>query len=101
MTAGRLNEEASTSTGGDSAARDARVSSHHRSNDRLGQVTEAMIVYDAPTGSGGSGGPVFGLDGEVVAVNAAILEQFSGSNLGVPVRHVLALLAGLDSEQLP
>jgi S1-C subfamily serine protease len=58
----------------------------------VGQVTNAMIVYDAETTSGGSGGPVVALDGTVVAVNTAILSRFSGSNLGVPVRHVRALL---------
>jgi len=62
----------------------------------VGQVTEAMIVYDAETTSGGSGGPVVTLDGNVVAVNTAILSrEFSGSNLGVPARHVLALLEAL------
>lgn len=62
----------------------------------VGQVTEAMIVYDAETTSGGSGGPVVTLDGNVVAVNTAILSrQFSGSNLGVPARHVRVLLEAL------
>ncbi|MGD8816711.1 MAG: trypsin-like peptidase domain-containing protein, partial [Acidobacteriota bacterium] len=62
----------------------------------VGQVTEAMIVYDAETTSGGSGGPVVTLDGNVVAINTAILSrEFSGSNLGVPARHVLALLEAL------
>jgi len=68
----------------------------------IGQVTNSMIVYDAGTGSGGSGGPVLGLDGAVVAVNTAILEQFSGSNLGVPAHEVLALLAAFSGrEQSP
>lgn len=58
----------------------------------VGQVTDAMIVYDAGTSSGGSGGPVVALDGTVVAVNTAVLGQFSGSNLGVPARQVRALL---------
>ncbi len=68
----------------------------------VGQVTNSMIVYDAPTGSGGSGGPVLGLDGAVVAVNTAVLGQFSGSNLGVPAREVRALLAAFGGrEQSP
>lgn len=58
----------------------------------VGQVTGAMIVYDAETTSGGSGGPVVALDGTVVAVNTAVMSQFSGSNLGVPARQVTALL---------
>ncbi len=68
----------------------------------VGQVTQSMIVYDADTGSGGSGGPVLGLDGAVVAVNTAILERFSGSNLGVPAREVRSLLAAFGGrEQSP
>ena len=59
----------------------------------VGQVTEAMIVYDAETTSGGSGGPVVALDGTVVAVNTAVLGRFAGSNLGVPAHQVRALLA--------
>ncbi len=58
----------------------------------VGQVTGTTIVYDAETTSGGSGGPVVALDGTVVAVNTAVLSQFSGSNLGVPARFVTALL---------
>jgi S1-C subfamily serine protease len=61
----------------------------------VGQVTDAMIVYDATTSTGGSGGPVVALDGTVIAVNTAVLVQFSGSNLGVPARHVRALLDSL------
>lgn len=62
----------------------------------VGQATDAMIVYDAGTSSGGSGGPVVALNGTVVAVNTAVLSQFAGSNLGVPARQVKALLAGHD-----
>lgn len=59
----------------------------------IGQATDAMIVYDAGTSRGGSGGPVVALDGTVVAVNTAVLGQFAGSNLGVPARQVRILLA--------
>lgn len=55
------------------------------------QVTSEALVYDAETTSGGSGGPVFNLRGEVVAINAAILPEFGGSNLGVPAAKLLAL----------
>lgn len=51
----------------------------------VGQVTGSAIVYDAETTHGGSGGPVINLSGEVIAVNAAILPEFGGSNIGVPV----------------
>ncbi len=58
----------------------------------VGQVTLSRVVYDAETTRGGSGGPVLGLDGEVVAVNMAILPEFGGSNLGVPVEEAWRLL---------
>lgn len=48
------------------------------------------MVYAAKTTSGG--GPVLGLNGEVKAVNAAILIDFDGSNLGVPVAEARRLL---------
>ncbi len=58
----------------------------------VGQVTGSSVVYDAETTHGGSGGPVLDLDGHVLAVNAAILPQFGGSNLGVPAAEALRLL---------
>ncbi|MFT4840265.1 MAG: serine protease Do [Planctomycetota bacterium] len=53
---------------------------------------EHVIAYDAGTTSGGSGGPVFSDKGDVIAVNFAIQRNFAGNNLGVPIRHALALL---------
>ncbi len=63
----------------------------------VGQATPEMIVYDAETTYGGSGGPVLDMNGDVVAVNAAILPEYGGSNFGVPAAKVRALLkeAGL------
>lgn len=61
----------------------------------VGQVTDEAVVYDAETTQGGSGGPVLALSGEVIAVNAAILAEFGGSNMGVPVRHAVELIAKL------
>jgi S1-C subfamily serine protease len=55
-------------------------------------VSDATIAYDAETTHGGSGGPVLDIDGEVVAVNSAILPEYGGSNLGVPVEEVRRLL---------
>jgi S1-C subfamily serine protease len=63
----------------------------------VSKATAVTIVYDAETTHGGSGGPVLDIYGSVVAVNAATLPEFGGSNLGVPVAKVRALLedAGL------
>ena len=58
----------------------------------VGQATPATIVYDAETTHGGSGGPVLDINGSVVAVNAAILPEYGGSNLGIPAAKVRALL---------
>ncbi len=58
----------------------------------VGQVTPSVIVYDAETAQGGSGGPVMNLDGAVIAVNTAILKEFGGSNLGVPIERAYALV---------
>lgn len=58
----------------------------------VGQVTSTAVVYDAETTSGASGGPVLNLDGEVIAVNAAVLREFDGSNLGVPIKRATDLL---------
>lgn len=59
----------------------------------VSQTTRDTIVYDADTTHGGSGGPVLDIEGRVVAVNAAILPEYGGSNLGVPVSYVKNLLA--------
>jgi len=53
----------------------------------IGDVLKDKIVYDAATTSGGSGGPLFNREGKVIGVNFAILNDFGGSNLAVPVRY--------------
>ncbi len=65
----------------------------------VGQATDSAIVYDAETTHGGSGGPVLNMQGDVVAVNAAIIPEFGGSNLGVPTEHVRALIAQIRPTQ--
>ncbi len=58
----------------------------------IGDVLEDKIVYDAATTSGGSGGPLFNRDGKVIGVNFAVLKDFGGSNLAVPVKYAKELL---------
>jgi S1-C subfamily serine protease len=58
----------------------------------IGDVLENKIVYDAATTSGGSGGPLFNVDGKVIGINFAVLKGFGGSNLAVPARYATELL---------
>jgi S1-C subfamily serine protease/DNA-binding NarL/FixJ family response regulator len=58
----------------------------------IGDVLNDKIVYDAATTSGGSGGPLFNRDGKVIGVNFAILNNFGGSNLAVPIRYANELV---------
>ena len=62
----------------------------------VSQATPTTIVYDAETTLGGSGGPVLDTNGAVVAVSTAILPEYGGSNLGVPVAKLRELLAQTD-----
>ena len=64
----------------------------------VAQASDEAIAYDAATTRGGSGGPVLDVDGAVVAVNSAILPEFGGSNLGVPIDKVRRLIAELPVE---
>jgi S1-C subfamily serine protease len=59
----------------------------------LGDVVGDKLIYDAPTAHGGSGGPVFNAQGEVIGVNAAYIDGFSGGTLGVSVRALKPLIA--------
>lgn len=63
----------------------------------VAKVTAATIVYDADTTKGGSGGPVMDSNGLVVGVNAAILPEYGGSNIGVPLEKLQQLLELIDT----
>ena len=67
----------------------------------LGDVVGDKLIYDAPTAHGGSGGPVFNSHGEVIAVNAAYIDGFSGGTLGISIKVLLPLMAQVKQKQLP
>ena len=58
----------------------------------LGDVVGDKLIYDAPTAHGGSGGPVFNGKGEVIGINSAYMDGFSGGTLGVSVDALRPLL---------
>ena len=60
----------------------------------LWDVLPHLLVYDARTIGGGSGGPLLDWSGTVIGVNAAYLEEFQGGNYGVPVDFGKRLLVG-------
>lgn len=64
----------------------------------VAQVTENALIYDAETTVGGSGGPALNRFGQVVAVNSAVLPEFGGANIGVPVSQLKELLSRLPAE---
>jgi S1-C subfamily serine protease len=58
----------------------------------LGDIVGDKIVYDASSAHGGSGGPVLNSRGEVIGVNFAYMDGFSGSTLGISVNSLRPLL---------
>lgn len=58
----------------------------------IGDLTPTKLLYDAKTTVGGSGGPLFNMEGKVIGINRAVLRGFGGSNFAVPIRFGLALL---------
>jgi S1-C subfamily serine protease len=58
----------------------------------VGDVTGDKLIYDAPTARGGSGGPVLNLHGEVVGINSAYIDGFSGGTLGITAGELRPLL---------
>jgi S1-C subfamily serine protease len=61
----------------------------------IAQITPMAVIYDAETTIGGSGGPALDRNGHVVAINTAILPEFGGANIGVPVGELHRLLASM------
>lgn len=58
----------------------------------IGDVTGDKLIYDAPTARGGSGGPVLNRLGEVVGINSAYIDGFSGGTLGISASELKPLL---------
>lgn len=67
----------------------------------LGDVVGDKLVYDAPTAHGGSGGPVFNAHGQVIGVNSAYIDGFSGGTLGVSVEALRPLIATAQKKLRP
>ena len=60
-----------------------------------GNITDLdarRIVYDARTGEGGSGGPLFGPSGRVIGITFAIFTENTASNFAVPIHYAITLL---------
>src|SRR5581483_11797784 len=64
----------------------------------LGDVVGDKLVYDAPTAHGGSGGPVFNSTGQVIGINAAYIDGFSGGTLGIGVESLRPLLRAAETK---
>lgn len=65
----------------------------------LGDVVGDKLIYDAPTAHGGSGGPVFNANAEVIGVNSAYIDGFSGGTLGFSVDALRPLIAEAQKHQ--
>src|ERR1022692_3119151 len=64
----------------------------------LGDVVGDKLIYDAPTAHGGSGGPVFDSNAEVIGVNSAYIDGFSGGTLGVSVESLRPLIEAAEKK---
>jgi S1-C subfamily serine protease len=65
----------------------------------LGDVVGDKLIYDAPTAHGGSGGPVFDSNAEVIGINSAYIDGFSGGTLGFSVDALRPLIT--EAEKRP
>ena len=62
----------------------------------LGDVVGDKLIYDAPTAHGGSGGPVFDSEGQVIGINSAYIDGFSGGTLGISVDALRPLIEAAE-----
>jgi S1-C subfamily serine protease len=65
----------------------------------LGDVVGDKLIYDAPTAHGGSGGPVFNSKGEVIGINSAYMDGFSGGTLGISVESLRPLMDAAEKQR--
>lgn len=65
----------------------------------IGDLSSTELVYDAKTTVGGSGGPLFNMEGKVIGINRAVLRGFGGSNFAVPIRFGLALVKNMPGSR--
>lgn len=66
----------------------------------IGDVTGDKLIYDAPTARGGSGGPVLNSRGEVVGINSAYIDGFSGGTLGITAAELRPLMETAEHASL-
>jgi S1-C subfamily serine protease len=64
----------------------------------LGDVVGDKLIYDAPTAHGGSGGPVFNSQGQVIGINEAYIDGFSGGTLGISVQALRPLIEAAENK---
>jgi S1-C subfamily serine protease len=67
----------------------------------LGDVVGDKLIYDAPTAHGGSGGPVFNSRGQVIGINSAYLDGFSGGTLGIAAEALRPLIQAAQKRNTP
>ena len=67
----------------------------------ISNVAPDVLTFEAGSGSGSSGSPIFDRAGRVIAVNRGSLRKSGGLNVAIPVRLVGELLAKTKTEQGP
>jgi hypothetical protein len=69
----------------------------------ISDLEARTVVYDARNSVGGSGSPLFGQSGRVIAVNFATFTEMPDQNYAVPIRYAFPLLerAGWKLDEPP